>query len=74
MFYHIVNMSLTDTFKHIDSEGILQQILQLVVRHCLDACEVSTLHVGCDKVGVIRVRHQNYVLYHILNMSLTDTF
>ena len=26
-------------------------VCQIVARHCLNACNVSTLHVACDKVG-----------------------
>ena len=47
-------------------------VFQLVARHHLNACDISIL--ACNEVRLIQVRHQNNVLYHILNMARPDTF
>ena len=40
----------------------------------LSCNKIAALPGVSNKVGLIRVRHENYFLYHILNMAGTDTF
>ena len=47
-------------------------VFQLVARHHLNACRISTL--ACDKVRLMQVRRQNHILCHILNIARTGTF
>ena len=47
-------------------------VFQLVARHQLNACDISTL--ACDKVRLIQVWRQNHILCHILNIARTGTF
>ena len=44
-------------------------MFQLVARHYLSACDISTL--AFDKVRLIQVWRQNHILYHVLNIART---
>ena len=47
-------------------------VFQLVVRHRLNACDISPS--ACDKVRLIQMSCQNLVPYHILNIAQPDNF
>ena len=47
-------------------------VFQFVARQHLNACDICIS--ASDKVRLIRVWHQNHILYNILNISQIDAF
>ena len=47
-------------------------VFQFVARHHLNACDICIS--ASDKVRLVRVWHQNHILFYILNIAQTNTF
>ena len=56
----------------VQQKSLTYLVFLLVVRHHLNSCDKS--NSACDKVRLIRLRHQNHVLYHNLSIAGTGTF
>ena len=65
------DLSESDVYLVVRQKLSFHLVLELVMRHLLNACDISTS--AREKVRLIRVLHQNHAVYHILNTTWIDS-